>query len=66
MDAIVRTLRFVPPGERGARACAYWRSRPPEERLAETLKLHREGNELFKGGHPDFVHTMELRHVRAG
>ena len=53
------------PEERGARACAYWRTRPQEERLAETLKLHREGNELFKDGSQAFVHVMELRHVPA-
>ncbi len=63
MNAVVRTLRFVPPEERNARASVYWRTRPPEERLTETLKLHREGNELFLGGNPEFVRVLELRHV---
>ena len=65
MNAIVRTLRFAAPEEQNAPASRYWRTRPPEERLAETMKLHREGNELFAGGNPEFVRTMELRHVPA-
>ncbi|MGB3392331.1 MAG: hypothetical protein WA956_09225 [Stenotrophomonas sp.] len=65
MDAVARTLRFAAPEEQNAKASAYWRTRSPEERLAETLKLHREGNELFKGGNPAFVHQLELRHVHA-
>lgn len=65
MDGVARTLRFVAPDEQNVNACAYWRTRSPEERLAETLKLHREGNELFKGGNPGFVLQLEWRHVRA-
>ena len=64
MDSVARILRFATPQERNAKASTYWRSRPPEERLAETLKLHREGNALFKGGNPAFVRQLELRHVR--
>jgi len=65
MDAVARTLRFATPEEQNVKTRTYWRTRPAEERLAETLKLHREGNELFKGGNPGFVHYLELRHVRA-
>ena len=65
MTTVARTLRVVAPEERCAKASAYWRSRSPEERLAETLKLHQEGNALFKGGNPGFVRQLELRHVRA-
>ncbi|MFT4255504.1 MAG: hypothetical protein QM599_00845 [Pseudoxanthomonas sp.] len=65
MSALVRTLRFVDADERNTKPSRYWRSRPMEERLAETLKLHREGNELFKGGNPGFIHVMEFRHVPA-
>jgi hypothetical protein len=65
MSTVVRTLRFVAPDERDAKPARYWRTRPLEERLTETLKLHREGNELFKGGNPVFVRVMELRHVPA-
>ncbi|MEI2428632.1 hypothetical protein RDV84_00475 [Lysobacter yananisis] len=60
---VVRTLRFVAPEERDAGTVRYWRSRPPEERLQETLNLHREGNELFKGGNPPFAYVIELRDV---
>ncbi|MFT4198032.1 MAG: hypothetical protein QM601_08995 [Pseudoxanthomonas sp.] len=65
MNAIARILRFVDPGEQNAKPSRYWRTRSLEERLRETLKLHHEGNELFKGGNPDFSHVMEQRHVPA-
>ena len=66
MNAIVRTLRFVPPEEQHlARPAGYWRTLSPEERLRETLALHREGNDLFKRGSPGFRYIMEFRHVPA-
>ncbi len=64
-EGVVRTLRFVAPGEQDAGTARYWRSRPPEERLQETLNLHREGNELFKNGNPPFAYVLELRDVPA-
>ena len=65
MNTIVRSIRFLSPGEQQTKASVYWRTRPPEERLQETLKLHREGNALFKGGNPAFAYVIELRHVPA-
>ncbi|QWP76459.1 hypothetical protein J5226_23215 [Lysobacter sp. K5869] len=62
---VVRTLRFVAPEEQGDGSVRYWRSRPPEERLQETLNLHREGNALFKNGNPPFAYVIELRDVPA-
>ena len=62
---IARTMRFVAPDEQNAQSLRYWRSRPPEERLQETLNLHREGNELFKNGNPPFAYVIELREVPA-
>jgi len=62
---IERTLRVfdVATGEWPDKPVRYWRTRPLEERLRETLKLHRDGNDLFKGGNPDFEHVVELKHV---
>ena len=65
MNTPARSLRFLSPAEHATRASAYWRSRPAEERLRETLKLHREGNALFKGGNPAFAYEIEIRHVPA-
>jgi len=65
MNTLVRTLRFVVPEEQDHRSARYWRTRPPEERFRETLKLHREGNDLFKGGNPSFAYVIELRDVPA-
>ncbi|SDY69868.1 hypothetical protein SAMN04487939_10565 [Lysobacter sp. yr284] len=62
---VVRTLRFVAPDEQNAGSSRYWRSRPLEERLQQTLNLHREGNELFKNGNPPFAYVIELRDVPA-
>ena len=61
---VEKVFRFVSAGVNEPRAVHYWRARPFEERLRETLALHREGNELFKGGNPAFVHVLEIRHVR--
>lgn len=65
MNTPPRTMRFVAPEEQRASSARYWRSRPLEERLRETLALHREGNELFKDGNPPFVRVIEFRHVPA-
>ena len=35
------------------------------ERLADALELHREGNTLFKGGHPPFAFVWRFRDVDA-
>ena len=60
-----RILRLLDldAGERPARPVRYWRTRPLEERLRETLQLHREGNALFKGGDPAFTYVIQVRHV---
>ncbi|MGO1073070.1 hypothetical protein [Lysobacter sp. CA199] len=60
---IARTARFAAPEEQNSGSVRYWRSRPVEERLQETLNLHREGNELFKNGNPPFAYVIELRDV---
>lgn len=60
---IARTLRVVRNGEPKSRPVDYWRKRSFEERLRETLSLHREGNELFKGGNPAFVFELRIREV---
>jgi hypothetical protein len=62
---IARTLRVhdVAAGDLPAKPVRYWRSRPLDERLHETLQLHREGNALFKGGNPEFSYAIRLRHV---
>lgn len=60
---IERTIRVVTPGETEPKPARYWRSRPATERLAETLKLHREGNELLRGGNPPFVYVIRSRDV---
>ena len=62
-NRIERTLRVIPEGEAAPRPAAYWRTRPFEERLAEAMNLHRDGNELFKGGNPPFVFVIKVRHV---
>lgn len=60
-----RTLRIydVDAGERPAKPVRYWRSRTTQERLRETLQLHREGNDLFKGGNPAFTYIIRVCHV---
>ncbi len=60
---VERTIRVVDPDEPQSRPAEYWRTRPFVERLAEVLALHREGNRLFKSGHPPFVFEMKARHV---
>ena len=60
-----RRLRFTSPGERRAETHQHWAAGSPAERLQATLALHREGNNLFKGGHPGFVFQWKLRHVIA-
>jgi|GEM_PF-1236905 len=62
---VARTIRVVAEGEARRRPVAYWRARSLAERLAETLKVHREGNDLFRGGNPPFVYVMRLRNVDA-
>ena len=60
-DRIERTLRVVEVDEPARRPVDYWRTRSYEERLAEAFKLHREGNELFRGGNPPFLFQIEIR-----
>lgn len=62
---IARTLRVydVAAGELPPKPVRYWRTRPLDERLRETLQLHREGNALFKGGNPEFSYVIGFRHV---
>jgi hypothetical protein len=62
---VERTIRVVAESERRTKPAHYWRQRPFEERLLQTFALHREGNELFKGGNPPFVFELRLRDVRA-
>ncbi len=62
---IERTLRIydVAAGELPAKPVRYWRTRPLNERLRETLQLHRDGNALFKGGNPAFAYVIRVRDV---
>ncbi len=60
---VERTLRVIRDGEVLPKPVAYWRTRSYEERLAATLELHREGNELFRGGNPPFVNVIRMCHV---
>jgi len=60
---VERTIRVIDDGEAAPKQVTYWRTRSPTERLAETLRLHREGNELFRGGSPGFVYVMRTRDV---
>jgi len=60
-----RTIRLVRQGEAEPKQVRYWRTRPFEERLVETLNLHREGNELFRGGNPAFTYELRIRNVGA-
>ena len=63
---IERTIRVVAEGEAQSKPAKYWRTRSLAERLTETLKLHREGNELLRGGNPPFLYEIRLRDVDAG
>ncbi len=63
--SIERKIRVVREGEARTTPLAYWRTRSIEERLAETLKLHREGNRMFRGGNPPFVYIIGKRDVDA-
>jgi hypothetical protein len=63
MNTITRALRFVPLEEQNIKPSRYWRTLTYEQRLLETIRLHKEGNKLFKGGNPPFVYVMEFRHV---
>ncbi|MEP6881628.1 MAG: hypothetical protein ABI866_06520 [Dokdonella sp.] len=60
---VERTLRVIRDGEGLPKPVAYWRTRSYEERLTATLELHREGNELFRGGNLPFAHVFRIRHV---
>lgn len=60
---VERTLSIFDPNDDLPRQVNYWRSRPLSERLDATLALHREGNELLRGGNPPFVFTLEIAHV---
>ncbi|HRG16050.1 MAG TPA: hypothetical protein PLB00_08635 [Pseudomonadota bacterium] len=60
---VQRTLTIVDTNEAPSRPVDYWRNRPLTERLNATLALHREGNELLRGGNPPFVFTLEIAHV---
>lgn len=62
-NRVERTLRVVDPNDVQPRPADYWRSRPLTERLDATLALHREGNELLRGGNPSFAFTLEIAHV---
>ncbi|MFT4180255.1 MAG: hypothetical protein QM612_12485 [Thermomonas sp.] len=63
--SIERVVRIfdLGAGEHPPKPVRYWRTRSPEERLRETLQLHREGNDLFKGGNTAFEYVMQVRHV---
>jgi len=60
---VERTIRVVGDRETAVKRVAYWRTRSAEDRLAETLLLHREGNDLFRGGNPAFAYVIEMRDV---
>jgi hypothetical protein len=60
---VERTIRFVGNEEPVPKPCEYWLTRSFSERLAATLQLHREGNELFRGGNPPFVFDIRTRDV---
>ena len=60
---IERTIRIVDGDTTPPSQVAYWRTRSPTDRLAEMLRLHREGNDLFRGGNPIFVYEIRTRHV---
>lgn len=64
-ERIERSLRILDQdaGETPDKPVRYWRTRPLDERLRETLQLHREGNALFKGGTPAFAYVIRMRHV---
>jgi hypothetical protein len=62
-NLVERTLTIVDTNEAPSRPVDYWRNRPLSERLDATLNLHREGNELLRGGNPPFVFTLEIAHV---
>lgn len=60
---IERTIRVVGEVDAERKPIDYWRTRSAAERLAETLRLHGEGNELFRGGNPSFVYEIRVRDV---
>jgi hypothetical protein len=60
---VERTIRLVDDGKPVPRPGEYWLTRSFSERLAATLQLHREGNELFRGGNPPFVFDIRTRDV---
>ena len=60
---IERSLRVIPDGRAAPKPVTYWRTRSHEERMLETLKLHREGNELFRKGNPAFVYVIRTRNA---
>jgi len=60
---VERTIRVIDGHNASPSQVAYWRTRSSMERLEEMLRLHREGNDLFRGGHPDFVYTIRIRNV---
>lgn len=51
----IHSLQFVDADQRQQRSLGYWRQRSTGERLQAVLALHREGNALFKAGHPPFT-----------
>lgn len=58
-----RVIRIRREHETMAKPVDYWHARPAQERLLETLNLHREGNDWFKGGNPPFQYVIKVRHV---
>ena len=60
---VERTIRVVERVDAETKPTAYWRTRSATERLAETLWLRREGNDLFRGGNPPFVYECFPRRV---
>jgi hypothetical protein len=60
---VERTIRVIDDHKATPSQVAYWRTRSPMERLEEMLRLHREGNDLFRGGNPDFVYIIRTRDV---
>ena len=57
-DRIERVISSFSLGEQ-PKQVHHWRTRPVAERLAETFRLHREGNDIFRGGNRPFTYTFE-------
>lgn len=62
--SVARVIRVIKEDEGRPRAADYWRNRSFTERLEAVLALHREGNELFRGGDVPFRFELRVRHVQ--